>query len=93
MREDVKMGKKESETGKPHFFDKPKNIKILFRVFYAVLFISFVFEFFIHKHTYFRWEEWPGFYAAFGFVAFVVLILAAKYILRPIIKRKEDYYD
>ena len=50
-------------------------------------------EFFIHKHTYFRWEEWPGFYAVFGFIAFVVLILAAKYILRPIIKRKEDYYD
>ena len=50
-------------------------------------------EFLIHKHLYFSWEEWPGFYAAFGFVAFVILIIAAKYILRPIIKRKENYYD
>jgi len=93
MREDLKMGKKESETGKSYFFDKPKNVKIVFGVFYAVLFVSLVFEFLIHKHTFFRWEEWPGFYAAFGFVAFVVLILTAKYLLRPIIKRKEDYYD
>lgn len=87
------MGKTESEREKSYFFDKPKNIKILFRVFYTVLFFSLVFEFFIYKHTYFPWEEWPGFYAAFGFVAFVVLILTAKYLLRPIIKRKEDYYD
>jgi hypothetical protein len=50
-------------------------------------------EFFILKHPYFPWEEWHGFYAVFGFVAFVVLIITAKYILRPIIKRKEDYYD
>jgi hypothetical protein len=87
------MGKRGSETEKKYFFDKPTNVKILFLFFYAVLLVSLVTEFFIHKHTYFRWEEWPGFYAAFGFAAFVVLILAAKYILRPIIKRKEDYYD
>jgi hypothetical protein len=89
----MKMGKRGSETKKEYFFDKPKNVKILFLFFYAVLLVFLVIEFFIHKHTYFRWEEWPGFYAVFGFVAFVVLILAAKYILRPIIKRKEDYYD
>jgi drug/metabolite transporter (DMT)-like permease len=78
---------------KKHFFDKPKNVKGLFLVFCASLIVVLVLEFFIHKHPHFPWEKWPGFYATFGFVAFVSLILAAKYILRPLIKRKEDYYD
>ena len=34
-----------------------------------------------------------GFYAVFGFVACVALVLAAKHVLRPIIMRGEDYYD
>jgi hypothetical protein len=65
----------------------------LFLLVCAFLSVLLASEFFIHKHTFFKWEEWPWFYAAFGFVAFVILILTAKYILRPIIKRKEDYYD
>lgn len=87
------MKEKELKTKKEYFFDKPKNIKGLFLLFCALLVIYLVAELFIHKHTYFKWEEWPGFYAVFGFVAFVFLILVAKYILRPVIKRKENYYD
>ena len=34
-----------------------------------------------------------GFYAVYGFVACVVLVLVAKYILRPMVIRKEDYYE
>ena len=33
------------------------------------------------------------FYAVYGFVACVLLVLVAKYILRPLVKRGEDYYD
>jgi hypothetical protein len=73
--------------------DKPGKGKKLLRAFYVLLVIVCLSEFFIHKHPHFPWEEWPGFYAAFGFVAFAGLILVAKYILRPIVKRKEDYYD
>ena len=79
--------------GKEHFFDKPKNVKGLLWGFYILLVIILGAEFFIHKHVFFSWETYPFFYATFGFVAFVGLILVAKYILRPIIKRKEDYYD
>jgi hypothetical protein len=50
-------------------------------------------ELLVSKHPFFPWEHWFGFNAVFGFIAFVALILVAKYILRPIIKRKEDYYD
>jgi len=87
------MGKKEQGHEKEYFFDKPKNIRSLFVLFCGLLALSLAGEFFIHKHVFFEWEEWPGFYAAFGFVAFVALIVVAKYILRPIVQRKEDYYD
>ncbi len=78
---------------KKNFFDKPGNVNKLLRVFWGVLLALLVIDFFISKHLHFSWENWPGFYAAFGFVAFVGLILVAKYILRPLVKRKEDYYD
>lgn len=73
----------------------PKNIKRLLAVFYISLGILLLAELFIHKHghTHFEWENWHGFYAVFGFVAFVLLVLAAKYILRPLVKRREDYYE
>ncbi len=78
---------------KKGFLEKPGIGKKLLAIFCCVLGVMLVAEFFIHKHSFFAWEEWPWFHAAFGFVAFVVLILAAKYILRPLIERKEDYYD
>jgi asparagine N-glycosylation enzyme membrane subunit Stt3 len=79
--------------GKKYFFDKPKNVKGLLKVFYVTLLLLLVIDPFIHKHPYFSWEEMPQFYAVFGFIACVCLVLVAKYILRPIVKRKEDYYD
>jgi hypothetical protein len=39
-----------------------------------------------------EWEQLTGFYAIFGFVACVMLVLGAKQ-LRNIVMRKEDYYD
>ncbi len=75
------------------FFDDAKKVNKLFWAFYILIGLSLIAEFFVHKHIFFRWEEYPFFYGAFGFIAFVGLILVAKYILRPIIKRKEDYYD
>jgi hypothetical protein len=80
-------------VSKQHLFDKPRNVKRFFAVFYGLLGIFVLAEPFVHKHTFFRWEEYPVFYAAFGFAAFSLLILAAKYLLRPLVKRKEDYYD
>jgi hypothetical protein len=50
-------------------------------------------DLFYHKHTIFAWEEYFGFYAVYGFVACVVLVIVSKFILRPLVMRKEDYYD
>lgn len=47
----------------------------------------------IHRHAYFSWEESFGFHAVFGLVAAILLVLAAKYLLNPLVKRDEEYYD
>lgn len=47
----------------------------------------------VDKHAHYGWENWVGFYAVFGFVACTVLVLVAKYIVRPLVARDEDYYD
>ncbi len=73
-------------------FDNPKNVG-KFRIFlYITLVLLLVSEFFIHKHHGFAWEDFPGFYAVYGFISYVFLIFVAK-ILRKIVMRKEDYYD
>jgi sterol desaturase/sphingolipid hydroxylase (fatty acid hydroxylase superfamily) len=78
---------------KKYLFDNPRNVKILLRSFFSSLVILLIVEFFIRKHPHFAWEGWLEFYAVYGFVACVALVLAAKYILRPLMKRREDYYD
>ena len=45
-----------------------------------------------HHPAHFPQEEWFGFQAAFGFVAFVVVVFLGRF-LRLIVMRKEDYYD
>lgn len=76
----------------------PKNVKrivySLFAVCAAVVLLDFLFymdQF--DKHAVYEWENWPGFYAVYGFVACVLLVLISKYIVRPLVKRNEDYYE
>ena len=38
-------------------------------------------------------ENWPGFWAVFGFVACVVIIIASKWFGHAGIMQDEDYYD
>lgn len=91
VQENVAMASKTTDN-KTYLFDKPKNVKRVFIFFYSALVVLLIAEFFVHKHPHFAWEEWWGFYAVYGFVA-CVLVLVAKYILRPLVKRPEDYYD
>ena len=49
-------------------------------------------DFAYHRHTHYSWEEWPGFYALFGFVAFALIVLSGR-PLRRLLARDEDYYD
>lgn len=77
---------------KQYLFDKPENVNRLLRGFYVVCGILFLLDFVLHRHVYHAWENLPGFYAVFGFVACVVLVLVAKE-MRKVVMRDEDYYD
>jgi len=78
---------------KQHIFDKPENVQRLLRIFFSSLAVLLIGDFFVHKHAFFGWESWPEFYAVYGFVACVVLVLISKYVLRPLVMRDEEYYD
>ncbi len=82
-----------SRDEKKYLFDNPRNVKILLRSFFSSLVVLLIIEFFVLKHPHFGCEGWLEFYAVYGFVACVALVIAAKYILRPLMKRREDYYD
>lgn len=79
-------------SDKKYFFDKPSNVKWLMRGFYAICLLLVVVDFALHRHIGFSWEKIPAFYAIYGFVACVILVVIAKE-MRKVIMRKEDYYD
>lgn len=74
-------------------FDNPRNVKRLLYVFYTCVILLLLVDFVYHKHAIFAWEGFFGFYSVYGFVACVILVIVAKYVLRPMVMRKEDYYD
>lgn len=74
------------------FFDKPENIKKMLKVFYVICVLLVVADFIVHRHIYHDWENIPAFYALYGFIGCVVLVVVAKE-MRKYLMRKEDYYD
>lgn len=73
------------------WFTRTENANKIFlglALFCSALFLA---DFTYHKHGHFFIEEIPGFYAAYGFFMFTLLIMGAK-ALRFIIKRPENYY-
>ena len=81
----------ESEE-KVHFFDRPENVRLILRVFAVICALLVAVDFIYHRHVLHPWEDVWGFYAIYGFVACVILVLAAKE-MRKLVMRKEDYYD
>ena len=81
-----------NKDDKTYLFDNPRNVTRLLRGFYIICAILFVADFIVHRHTIHPWEGFPGFFAIYGFVACVVLVVIAKE-MRKVLMRKEDYYD
>ncbi|MCH7612616.1 MAG: hypothetical protein IIB95_11020 [Candidatus Marinimicrobia bacterium] len=76
------------------FFDKPKNIRLLKILFYISLALTVIVDFFITRtYIHFPWENIPGFYALFGLVACILIVVLAKTLGHQWLMRKEDYYD
>lgn len=76
-----------------HVFDNPHNVKKFVKGFYLFLALLIVVDLVLPKHPTFPWEGYPSFYGAYGFVAYVAIVFGSQYILRKLLKRKEDYYD
>ncbi len=78
---------------KKRWLDDPRNVTRIFWALGAICAGLILADFLYAKHAHFPAEGWFGFYGLFGFVACVLLVLTAKYLLRPTVKRDEDYYD
>lgn len=73
------------------FLDKRKNVD---RIVYGLFVLCaglFAADFFYHKYTYVAVEEFPGFYALYGFFMCAGLVVCAR-AMRVFLKRPEDYY-
>ena len=70
---------------------RPSSIRLLWRVFWAVLALTVAAQLLIKVKGYFGVDDWFGFGAAFGFLSCVAMVLFAKG-LGYLLKRDEDYY-
>ena len=77
---------------KTYFLDKPENVERLLKVFYVICGLLFAADFVVHRHVSHDWEQLPAFYALYGFIACVLLVLIAK-LIRRVLMRKENFYD
>ncbi len=87
----------ENSSDKKYFFDHRHNVKGLIYIFFVLCALLVGIDLFFHRHLSFAdgvlaAEGFFGFYAIYGFVACVLLVVVAKE-LRKILMRREDYYD
>ncbi|MFC2067082.1 hypothetical protein ACFLUO_08590 [Chloroflexota bacterium] len=65
-------------------------------IFIVALILSFAIDFLLSRgggHGNFLWSHILGFFAMFGFIACVAIIVISKLIGHYWLQRKEDYYD
>jgi len=75
-----------------HWLARPATIKLLWRIFIAVLVVLVLAQAFIYIKGYFGVDGWFGFGAVFGFLSCLAMVLVAK-ALGFVLKQHEDYYD
>lgn len=90
--------KNPNPTDSTGWFDRTENVrKVLTGLFIAcalVVLIDVVFWITgFDKHPYLKWQQWPGFQAVYGFVSCAALAMASNYVLRPLVKRNQDFYE
>ena len=81
----------DSKKSKQYIFDDPKNIKLVVRALVTVCSILVGLDLVLHRHASHPLEEIFAFYAIYGFVSCVFLVLLAKEI-RKLVMRDERYY-
>jgi hypothetical protein len=73
------------------WLDDPNNGKKLFVALIVACAGLLVVDLAYHQHGHYDFEEWFGFHALFGFVAYCCIVGSAVQ-LRRVLKRPEDYY-
>lgn len=74
-----------------HWLVRPKSIRLMWWIFAAILALTVAGQLFVHFHAYFEVDGWFGFYAIYGFVTCVAMVVGAK-LLGFVLKRPDDYY-
>ena len=69
-----------------------KFINFIVYTLYVLCAALLLVDVFYHKHGHFAFEQWFGFYAFYGFLAYMFIVNSAK-LLRKLVKRDENYYD
>jgi hypothetical protein len=77
---------------KRYWLDDPRSVKKIVWGLVVVCLGLFFADGFYEKHGLFVIEHLFGFYALFGFVVCVLLVLIAKW-MRTFLMRPEDFYD
>lgn len=80
------------QNSDPGFFYRPEVIQWILRVFYAICVVLVVVDFLVHRHIVSNIEKIPAFYAIYGFIACVILVLIATE-MRKMLMREEHYYE
>ncbi|MDJ0779861.1 MAG: hypothetical protein QNJ85_18470 [Gammaproteobacteria bacterium] len=71
---------------------RPRSIRLLWRIFWAVLALTVLLQVVIKVKGYFIVDGWFGFGAAFGFLSCVAMVLGAR-VLGYMLKRDDTYYQ
>lgn len=79
------------QDGKKYWLDDPANVRKVYIALWVFGIAWLVPDLFLEKHEDVGFAASLTFYAVYGFVACVALVLAAK-ALRRILMRPEDYY-
>ncbi len=93
MNEDFNLKEGSNPLGSVLFnwLDYKHSVRIIICVLVVLCFGLIISDFVYDRYGHFLIEEVPGFYAAYGFVMFSIIILGAT-CLRFLVSRKEDYY-
>lgn len=75
-----------------HWLDKPRNVRLLWRLFLVALALTVLAELAVTPHPHFMIEALFGFHALYGFLACVAMIVVAK-ALGLLLKRSDRYYE
>lgn len=76
-----------------YLFENSAFFRNGFKILCAVCAVLFIAGMFTEKHAYFNVENFGGFYAVYGFVIYIAVVLAGRFIVRPLVKRDEGYYE